>query len=177
MLTQKFLVIIIFYKLIERFFYWMAIKASFIPISYQGLQNIPSNACIVVANHQSSFDIPVIGYALGKRPHIWLAWSALGNGPLLQFILKRIAVLVDPSSPNKAARSLIEVINTIKKHPWDLVIFPEGGRYTDGNINKFFNGFAIIAQKTNRPVLPIKIIGLNTVYPPHSWWVYRNHSA
>ena len=61
----------------------------------------------------------------------------LQNGPLLGFIVPRIAVLVDMTSPVKGLRTLVQAINIVKENPWDLIIFPEGGRFTDGTVHDF----------------------------------------
>lgn len=160
------------FLLVQRFFDWACVRLALIPITYKGLENLPPHSCIVVANHQSSFDIPLIGYILRKRPHIWIAWAELTKGPLLKFLLPRIAILVDVSSPTRAVRTLVQAISIVKSHPWDLVIFPEGARHTDGNVHQFFGGFALIAKKINRPVIPVKIIGVNKVYPPKTFWMH-----
>jgi len=57
--------------------------------------------------------------------------------PFLRIVLPRLAILVDPSSPGRAARSLVDTINIANTHPWDIVIFPEGGRFTDGKVHDF----------------------------------------
>ena len=88
--------------------------------------------------------------------------------------MPRIAVLVDVSSPIKAGRTLLQAINVVKSEPWDLVIFPEGGCHTDDKIHPFFGGFALLARKINRPVLPVKIIGVNKVYPPKTFWIHKH---
>lgn len=162
------------FLLVQRFFDWACIRLSLLPITYKGLENVPDEPCIVAANHQSSFDIPLIGYILRKRPHIWLAWDELAKGPLLRFLLPRIAVLVNVTSPMKAVRTLVQAISVVKSEPWDLVIFPEGARHTDDKVHPFFGGFALLAKKINRPVVPVKIIGVNKVYPPKTFWMYRH---
>ena len=49
-------------------FYWLIIKCSFIPITFHGLENAPKEPSIIVSNHQSSLDIPLIGYTLKVYP-------------------------------------------------------------------------------------------------------------
>jgi len=78
-------------------------------------------------------------------------------------------VLVDMSSPMKGMRSLIEAIKVINNKKMHVIIFPEGGRYTDGKVHDFFGGFVILARKTGRPVVPIRIFNANKVYPPNTW--------
>lgn len=171
---KKFLVDNWLFRITAQIFYWFCIRFSFLPITYKGVRNIPKEPCIIVANHQSGFDIPLVGFALGDRPHLWLAWSELAKSPMLKFILPRVSILVDTTTPARGLRTLVQAINLIKQKPWDLIIFPEGSRNTDGTVKEFFGGFAVIAKKTGRPVVPIKIIGVNTVYPPHTFWIYYN---
>lgn len=172
LLPQRFLIDNKLFKIIAAFFYTACVKLSLLPIRYEGSTNFPNQPCIFIANHQSGFDIPLLGYLLKNRTHIWVAWEELSKGWLLRFILNRNALLVDVSTSLKGMRSLIKCINGVKNKPWDIIIFPEGARYTDGEIHNFFGGFAILSQKTNRPVIPIKITGVQKVYPPHTFWIY-----
>ncbi len=169
---QKLLVDNRLFKLVQQFFYWGCLKCALVPITYKGITNIPDQPCIIVANHQSSLDIPLVGRALRKKTHVWLSWAELAKGPLLRFIVPRVSVLVDMTTPIRGLRTLMQAIAVVKKHDWDLVIFPEGGRFTDGTVHKFFGGFALIAKKVDRPVVPIKIIGAQKVYPPKTFWAF-----
>jgi 1-acyl-sn-glycerol-3-phosphate acyltransferase len=162
------------YFMFVHYFYWLVLKASFLPFEFVGLEHIPQEPSIIIANHQSSFDIPVVGYLLHKHPHTWLATTWLKRSLFLRFILPRVAVLVDVSSPLKRMRSLLEIIRYVNGTSQHIVIFPEGGRFTDGKIHNFFPGFVILAKKMGRPVIPIKIFNLNKVYPPHSFLVYKH---
>jgi 1-acyl-sn-glycerol-3-phosphate acyltransferase len=68
--------------------------------------------------------------------------------------------------------SLRKIINLVNNHHRNLMIFPEGSRYTDGKIHDFFGGFVMLAKKIGRPVVPVCICGVNKVYPPESLLVY-----
>lgn len=153
-------------------FHMAVLKLSLLPIRFKGQAHLSSEPAIIVANHQSSFDIPLVGYLMRGYPHIWLSMAALQKSPLLRFILPKVSILVDMSTPVKGMRALVEAIEFAKTHPSHLIIFPEGGRFTDGTVHKFYAGFAAIAQKTGRPVVPIYIHGVNKVYPPGSFIVH-----
>lgn len=143
-----------------------------LPITIKGAEHIPKEPAIIAANHQSSIDIPLIGSLLKGFPHIWLAKKELFASPLFRFILSRAAVSIDIDTPQKAMRSLVTTLNTIKDKPVDALIFPEGGRYTDGSVHDFYGGFVILARKTGRPVVPVRIFNLGAVYPPGSFFAY-----
>lgn len=154
----------IVYAIIQSFYY-LCLKAIFIPINYRGLENIPSESAIFVANHQSSLDIPLVGRLMGWKPHMWFARSELLESTLLRIFIPVFAVIVDVNSAQKAAQSLVRIIKIVRHTKGSLVIFPEGSRYSDGEIHDFFGGFVTLAKKLNRPVVPIRIFGAHIVYP------------
>lgn len=154
--------------------YKAIVRAACLPIRIKGKRNVPKAPAIFVANHSSSLDIPLLGSLIGMHSHVWLAMSWLTNFFAFRYFLPRTAVLVDMSSPQKGVRSLIKTINLVKEHAMHVMIFPEGRRYTDGNVHDFYGGFAILAKKTGLPVVPVRIYNLEKVYPPENFWMHRH---
>ena len=151
--------------------YWLILKSTFLPITYEGVANIPTEPAIIVANHQSSLDIPLVGTLVDSFPHIWTAKSEIGEeSKVLGFIVPRIAVMIDIHSPQKSMRALVHLITIAQDKKQHIIIFPEGGRYVDGKIHDFFSGFAILAKRTGRAVVPVFIKNVDKVYPPKTFW-------
>jgi len=161
-----------FYFYLARFFYWYIVKISFQSITIIGKEKVPQAPAIFVANHQSSFDIPLLGELVGAHPHIWLALKSLLESPVLRFVLPRFSVLVDMSTPMSGMRSLLQVIKLLTHRPHHCMLFPEGGRFIDGTVHDFYSGFAILAKKLGRPVVPVYIHNVQKVYPPNSFWIH-----
>lgn len=162
----------VFYYWFADFFYTSLVKASFLPIKVVGKENIPHDIPVVIAaNHQSSLDIPLIGSLLDRFPHVWMATSDLLVSPILRFVLPRVTVLVDMSTPLSGMKSLITAIKLINGKKRHVIIFPEGSRHTDGEMHDFYLGFVILAKKTGRPIVPIRIFGANRAYPPKVFWI------
>lgn len=155
-------------------FYWAVLRCSLLPISLSGKENLPLGPAIFVANHQSSLDIPLMGILAKGTPHIWLAKHELMESIFLRWLLPLFTVLVDASSPKKAMRSFLQLISLVNGKKRHLMLFPEGGRYTDDTIHDFFGGFVLLAKKLGRPIVPVYISGVNKAYPPDSLWVYWN---
>lgn len=162
-----------FFYWMEYSFCWLLMKISFIKVTYEGEKSVCRLPAVIVANHQSSFDIPLIVNVLDRCPHRWLALADLMKSPILRFILPKVAVLVDMSTPMTGMRTLMQTIKELKESHAHAIIFPEGGRYDDGVIHDFFYGFVILAKKLNRPVVPIFIKNIQHAYPRGSFWVRR----
>ena len=64
-----------------------------------------------------------------------------------------------------AAISFLRACGLAKGHARHLVLFPEGTRYDDGEIHEFHSGFALLATKLGRPILPICMQGMNEFMP------------
>lgn len=153
-------------------FYWLILKCSLLSFRFVGTQNLPQEPAIIVANHQSLLDIPIIGVLLGTARQTWLASDTLKESFIFRVALPKFVVWVDMSTSMAGVKSLVQVIKLTKKTKQHIVIFPEGGRYADGTVHNFFAGFAILARKMDRPVIPIKIFDLYKVYPPHAFWIH-----
>jgi 1-acyl-sn-glycerol-3-phosphate acyltransferase len=152
-------------------FYVPLSYAALVPITIRGREHIPQEPAIIAANHQSSLDIPLVGMLLGRFPHVWLATNELLTSPIWRFVLPRIAVLVDTATPLTAMRTLIHAIERVNGHRRHMVVFPEGARYSDGEIHDFYGGFVVLAKKTGRAVVPIRIFGAEKLYPKGAFWV------
>lgn len=147
-------------------FYIVIRWATFTPITIKGEKNLPISPVIFVSNHLSALDIPYVGSIIGNEPHVWLFLKKYMYVPIFGFIAQRMNVVVDLSNRRALMRAVKEAIILGKEHKRHIVIFPEGGRSRNDKIGSFFLGFAIIAQKTNLPVVPIRLYNLDKVFPP-----------
>lgn len=153
---------------IGSFFYWASLKIMLVPIKIKGEYGIPYDPAIIIANHESALDIPLLGALMHGHPHIWLATNHLFKLPLFSFFLPRATVVVDIESPTKGMRSLLKAINLVKNRQMHIVLFPEGGRYQDDHLHDFYSGFVLLAKKTGKPVIPVRLFNAGKVYPVHS---------
>jgi len=71
-----------------------------------------------------------------------------------------------------AAKSLRQGVKFAQTHTSNILIFPEGGRFIDGAIHPFLQGFAFLARTTGRPVVPVYMAYNGLVYPPHTFFIY-----
>jgi len=152
---------------------WVLLRATWLPVTIEGKENIPAEPVIFAVNHQSALDIPLIGVVVGARPTIWMSWSGNLRFPIFGWVVSRLAIIVNQESPRQAVESLYSAAELLKVTPLDLIIFPEGGRFTDGTVHKFFRGFAVVAEETGRAVVPVALFNVGKVNPPRSFWLYE----
>ncbi len=145
--------------------------ALLIPLTVIYEDIIPCQPLLIVANHQSVFDIPLIGTILPLYPHMWLYKYELDAIPILSFFIRRMGIAIGRSSSMDGMRALSCTLKKMKATSCQIIIFPEGGRFTDGILHEFFAGFALLALKTGHPVVPIYLENVGQVCPPGSFFV------
>jgi len=141
---------------------------SFIFVKVYGEQNLPTypnSPAIIVVNHTSSLDIFVIESIMKSYPHIWLVKQAYAKIPLFSILVKRMHIPVQRNDSRTAGRALLKAYKQAQEIASHIIIFPEGKRYNDGKIHKFNSGFALLAKKLKRPVIPIAIFGFHKIMP------------
>lgn len=128
----------------------------------ENLEFVPKGVpVIIVANHQSMYDIPPIIWFLRKLHPKFISKKELGKGiPSVSYNLRHGgSVLIDRKDPKQALPQIKKVAEYIEKHNRSVVIFPEGTRSKTGEPKKFSeNGLKILCK--NAPsayILPISI--------------------
>jgi 1-acyl-sn-glycerol-3-phosphate acyltransferase len=128
-------------------------------LTIEGLEKIDtSRAHVYVVNHLSALDIPVLYVALPFQFRI-LAKRELFRYPFMGWHLRRsgqIPVVLD--NPKASIRSLQLAVGAVKNN-MSLLVFPEGGRSVDGQLQPFMGGAFFAAIKAQTDVVPMALIG------------------
>jgi 1-acyl-sn-glycerol-3-phosphate acyltransferase len=142
---------------------WLILKTAMAPVRVIGAENITS-PCVVVANHISAMDIPVL-YTQLPFPFRIVANKNLFHYPFLGWHLRRSGQIpIDRSTPLTTIRTLQTAVDDLAEG-LSVVIFPEGGRSKTGQIQPFMNGAFYIAAKAQAPILPVAIVGTMELLP------------
>lgn len=145
-----------------------------VELDVQGQELVPTTAetFVVMSNHQSNFDIPVL-YRVFPGSMRMVAKSELYRIPLFGRALRAAEFIeVDRQNKQRARRSIELAKERLRSgvHVW---IAPEGTRSATGKLGPFKKGGFVLALDTGARILPITLDGTRFVVPPHTGRVHR----
>ncbi len=148
-----------------RLWSWLILKTSGTPLTVEGLEKLDlTRPYIYAPNHASALDIPALYVGLPVQFRI-MAKKELFKYPFMGWHLKRSGqIAIDAKDARSSMRSMQAAVNTVKAGT-PLMVFPEGGRCTDGLIQPFMSGAFYVAIKSGVPVVPVAIVGTLQALP------------
>jgi 1-acyl-sn-glycerol-3-phosphate acyltransferase len=147
---------------------WAKITCWLTPVfvKVHGRENfVKGQSYVVVANHQSGFDIFLLYAHLGVD-FKWIMKKELRKVPFIGYASEKVGhIFIDRSSPRAAIHSLEEAQRKLAGGA-SVVMFPEGTRSGKETMRPFKRGAFKLAQELRLPVLPVTIV--------NSWRIKRN---
>ena len=129
---------------------------AFLRLEVEGLENVAKagDNAIIAMNHVSFLDAPVAMAILPKRP-VFAVDTGIAQRWWIQPFLPFVRTMaLDPLK----AMALRSIINAVREGNM-LVIFPEGRITITGSLMKIYDGAAMIADKSDAMVVPVRIEG------------------
>ncbi len=123
---------------------------------------IQSGSVILAMNHQSYLDPPLAGITCDRAIY-FLARRTLLNVPLLGWVLPKVNVI--PVNQEGVDRSAIKAMIRVLQAGNGVLVFPEGSRTVDGNLQPAEPGLGLVIAKTLAPVVPMRIFGAYQALP------------
>lgn len=129
-----------------------------------GLQHLtPGQNYIFASNHMSLIDTPLLVSQL-PRALCFLAKKELFSVPFMGWYLRRQGhIPIERSDPKATLRSMAEAARAIDRERRSLLSFPEGTRSSDGHMLPFKEGTAMLALRSQTPIIPIAVVGTDRV--------------
>jgi 1-acyl-sn-glycerol-3-phosphate acyltransferase len=155
--------------------FWKFVLGSYFRLQFglrvEGREHEPAaGPVLVVANHVSTLDPPIVGVAL-RRQARYMAKQELMDTPVLGWFLRSVGVF--PVRRGEADRRSIRVALDALERGGLLVMFPEGTRSPDGRLQAPEPGAALLALRTGAPVLPVAVAGTQHAMPKGAKWPRR----
>ena len=128
----------------------------FYRIKVEGIENVPDHGFIMVCNHQSYLDPPLLALKLKKRRLTFMAKEELFHIPVLGWLLIKFGMF----GVNRGHSDITAIKRAIKvlKEGCKLMLFPEGTRVTrDEDRPEAKTGVVMFAHRTGVPLVPVYI--------------------
>lgn len=137
----------------------ISLSLALLQVDIAGQERLSSKgAYIFMANHASFLDILLL---LACVPHNFrfIIKKELFTVPLLGTVLRRCGEIpMDRQNPWKALRSLRQARELLNQGT-SVVVFPEGTRTLDGQIQEFKKALFVLPIRSRAPVVPVLIEG------------------
>jgi phospholipid/glycerol acyltransferase len=120
---------------------------------------------MLVANHYSMMDIMLMFYC-SPNPFVIVGKKELSRLPLFGYFYRRIAIMVDRSSPKSRREVYVQALKRVQAN-LSICIFPEGGVPDDESIilDSFKDGAFRIALQCQIPIAPIILHDTKNRFP------------
>jgi 1-acyl-sn-glycerol-3-phosphate acyltransferase len=150
----------------------VALMRGWLRLEVRGAEYVPgSGPVLVVSNHQSVLDPPIIGGSTSRTLH-FMAKDELFRIPGFGRLIRNLnahPVRREGSDP-KALKTAVRLLEEGEA----LLAFPEGTRSRDGSFGEGKPGIGMLAVLTEVPVVPAYVTGTLHALPRGAWWPRRS---
>ena len=140
---------------------WARLIAVLTPlrITVEGLEHVqPGQAYVVVSNHQSQYDIPLI-YGYSGLDLRWVMKAEIGFIPFVAQGCRALGhIFIDRGNPDQARAAINSAVADLPEGT-GILFFAEGTRSRTGELMRFRKGAFRVAVDRQLPVLPMTVIG------------------
>ena len=125
----------------------------------KGREQIPQAEPLIFAcNHASNIDPPLIGAYCPKRLS-FLAKDSLFKNPIFSKLITELGAIPVSREDSQKAGTVIKTLLSLLKRGHNILVFPEGTRSSDGELQPLEAGVAFLALRSNVPILPVYVGG------------------
>lgn len=140
-----------------------ALAVMFVPFRVRGLEHLPKQPCVAIANHSSYLDGIIFTAALPRRFSIMVQDGA-ASWPYVGLVIKRMGVrFINRRSARDSALQMRGLICGLRQG-MSLAVFPEGTFEAEPGLLKFYKGAFTIAAKAGVPVVTATIRGTRHLF-------------
>jgi len=156
---------------LARLWSWLIMKTILSSVKVTGMGPLDTSRPRVYAvSHASALDIPILYVYLPFQFRIVFK-SELLSYPFVGWHLKRSGqVCINQQNPATSVGAIKSALKSLKRG-MPLVIFPEGGRSRDGQIQPLLPGAFFLAIKAQAEIVPIALVGTFDLLPMNTYHI------
>ena len=125
------------------------------------------NPYVVVCNHQSTGDPPVVSTLPWEMK--WVGKASLFKLPVVGWMMTLAADIPIDRGDHKSRAAVLVKARAILEKRCSVMLMPEGTRSKDGRVRRYQDGAFRLAIEMGLPVLPIALDGTATMLPKNGW--------
>jgi 1-acyl-sn-glycerol-3-phosphate acyltransferase len=129
-----------------------------------GSENLIAGKAIIVANHASFFDPPLVAVSNNEEIH-FLARASLFKKPILGFVIRHLNAY--PLTGTSRDLTSFKLVSSLLQQGKKVLLFPEGVRTFDGKISPLKSGIGLLSIKNECPIIPTLLYGTYGVWNRH----------
>jgi 1-acyl-sn-glycerol-3-phosphate acyltransferase len=151
----------------ERLRQWSGsiVRRASIDLHVDGLEHAePGESFVLMSNHQSLYDVPVIYQALQRRIRM-VAKKELFQVPIWGRAMRRAGFIALDRTNRERSRETLQASANVLHAGTSIWIAPEGTRSRSGELGPFRKGGFHLALQSGVRILPITVIGTRKVLP------------
>ena len=151
------------FRRVSKIYSRVALFALGVDVACRGLENIDSRKPYVfMSNHASHADSPALA-AVIPHPLHWVFKKELSKIPVFGWVLLACGqIMVDRSDPEKSKAALQEALSGLSGNN-SVMIYPEGTRSRDGNLQPLKKGGFRMAVQAGLPIVPVRVSGTREI--------------
>ncbi|MGA3181891.1 MAG: lysophospholipid acyltransferase family protein [Verrucomicrobiota bacterium] len=131
-------------------------------------ERVPRTGPVILAcNHASYLDPPLVGAGVNRQIH-FLARQSLFRVPVLAALLRSWKV-VAVDRDGGTGRGFKAILDRLASGG-AILLFPEGTRTSDGQLQPARSGIGLAVIKSAAPVVPARVFGTFAAYGKHRSW-------
>jgi len=135
-----------------------------LPYTVRGADRLPQTQCVVVANHTSYIDGPLLYAALPSQFSFVIKKEVAGI-PLARWLLDRVGhELVERHNKSEGAKDARRILKAAFSGN-SVAFFPEGTFKAKPGLARFHSGAFVTAAKAGLPIVPVVVHGARQVLP------------
>ena len=143
-----------FFSVWPRFANWFLYVTCKIRLVVEGEENIPTEPCVIVSNHQGQWETFSMQYLF--HPLCTLLKRELLYIPLWGWAMKLLnPIAINRSKPKEAIVQTLDEGSKRLKSGLYVLLFPEGTRVAAGRVGNYARSSFELAKRNNVKVLPI----------------------
>ena len=135
------------------YFRWRVFNPERVPLT---------GSVILAANHASILDPPLVGCGL-RRGINYIGRESLFRFPVIGALMRSWNAVPVDRDGGGGAKGLREILNRLLAGG-GIILFPEGTRTLDGNLQPARSGIGLTVIKSAAPVVPVRVFGTFAAY-------------